>query len=120
MRDSRELSQLYGIKVDYLVLLLFGISGVLVGIAASLRTLDLGINPYVGISMFINGFVALVIGGIGRFEGAIAGGILLGILQVVFSYIFDSKWVMMLTFIILIMFLMYKPEGIIPEKQRSF
>ena len=85
-----------------------------------MNALDIGINPHLGIPIFINAFVAMVIGGIGRFDGPVIGGILLGVLQAMTEYFFDSQWVMMVTFILLIIFLFIRPQGLIPEKSRAF
>ncbi|MEN8223753.1 MAG: branched-chain amino acid ABC transporter permease [Bacteroidota bacterium] len=120
LRDNETLSRILGIRVTRLKLLLYTLSGVFVALAAGMSTLDVGINPHLGISIFINAFVALVIGGIGRFDGPVIGGLLLGILQAMTEYFFDSRWVMMLTFSMLILFLFIKPRGLIPEKSRAF
>jgi branched-chain amino acid transport system permease protein len=120
MRDNETLSRLYGVRPANVKLFLYTLSGVFAAVASCLLTLDVGINPQMGIPVFINAFVALVIGGIGRFEGPLLGGLLLGVLQALTEYAFDSRWVMMLTFILLIIFLLFKPQGLIPERSRSY
>jgi branched-chain amino acid transport system permease protein len=120
MRDNETLSRLYGVKPGQVKLFLYALSGVFAAVASCLYTLDVGVNPQMGIPVFINAFVALVIGGIGRFEGPLLGGLLLGIMQALTEYVFDSRWVMMLTFILLIIFLLFKPQGLIPERSRSY
>ena len=50
----------------------------------------------------------------------ILDGLLLGLLQALTEYFFDSRWVMMVTFILLIFFLLLRPQGLIPEKSRAF
>ncbi len=118
LRDSDTLSRLFGVSTARLKIMLYVLSGVFVALAAGLRALDVGVNPQLGIPVFINAFVALVIGGIGRFDGPVIGGILLGLLQATTEYFFDSRWVMMVTFILLMIFLLLRPQGIIPEKSR--
>ena len=120
LRDSEQLSRLFGVRTTKLKSLLYVLSGLFVASAAGLSALDVGINPHLGIAIFINAFVALVIGGIGRFDGPVIGGILLGLLQSLTEYFIDSRWVMMITFIVLILFLMLRPQGLIPERSRSF
>jgi len=120
LRDSETLSRIFGINTGRLKLVLYGLSGIFVATSACLSALDVGINPHLGIPVFINAFVALVIGGIGRFEGPVVGGIMLGILQAFTAYFFDGRWVMMATFILLIFFLLLRPQGLIPEKSRTF
>jgi branched-chain amino acid transport system permease protein len=120
LRDSESLSRLFGVRTTRLKLLLYTLSGVFVALAACLNALDVGINPQLGIPVFINAFVALVIGGVGRFDGPVIGGILLGVMQALTEYFFDSRWVMMVTFILLIIFLVFRPQGLIPQKSRAF
>ncbi len=120
LRDDERLSRVFGANTGNLKNLLFILSGVVVATASGLYALDVGINPHLGIPVFINAFVALVIGGIGRFDGPVIGGMLLGIMQALTEYFFDSRWVMMVTFILLILFLLVRPQGLVPEKSRAF
>jgi len=92
----------------------------MVAFAAAFRAIDVGLNPGIGLPVFINAFVAIVIGGIGRFEGVIIGAFVLGILQSLAAYFIDSQWVVLFTFIILVLFIIYKPEGLIPERKRAY
>ncbi len=120
LRDEELLSRVFGVNTALLKAGLFVLSGFLVAIASGLNMLDMGINPHLGIPIFINAFVALVIGGIGRFDGPVLGGILLGLLQAMTEYFFDSRWVMMVTFILLFIFLIIRPQGLIPSRTRAF
>jgi len=120
LRDNALMSRVFGINTFRLRLLLFGLSGVMVAFAAAFRAIDVGVNPGIGLPVFINAFVAIVIGGIGRFEGVVIGAFVLGILQSLAAYFIDSQWVVLVTFIILVLFIIYKPEGLIPERKRAY
>lgn len=120
LRDSEELSRLFGVRTQRLKYFLFALSGLFVGFASCLNALDIGLNPQLGIPIFINAFVALVIGGVGRFDGPVIGAFLLSVLQASTEYFFDSRWVMMVTFLLLIIFLIFRPKGLMPEKSRAF
>jgi branched-chain amino acid transport system permease protein len=120
LRDNAMMSSVFGVNTYRVRLLLFAISGLMVALAAAFRALDVGINPQVGLPVFINAFVALVIGGIGRFEGPVIGAFILGILQSLATYFIDSHWVVLVTFVILVLFILYKPEGLVPERQRAY
>ena len=120
LRDNELMSGVFGVDTYRLRLFLFALSGAMVAVAAAFRSMDVGVNPHVGMPIFINAFVALVIGGIGRFEGPIFGAFILGILQSLAEYFMDSQWVVLFTFLILILFVIYKPEGLIPERQRAY
>lgn len=120
LRDSEDLSRLFGVRTSRLKYLLYALSGLFVGLASCLNAMDIGLNPQLGIPIFINAFVALVIGGVGRFDGPVIGAFILGLLQALTEYFFDSRWVMMVTFLMLIMFLIFRPKGLMPEKSRAF
>lgn len=118
LRDNEILSAIFGVNTTRLKSLLFIISGVMIAVASSVSMLDVGITPHVGLPVFINAFVALLIGGIGRFDGPVLGGIFLGLLQALTEFYFDSRWVMMVTFVLLFVFLLLRPQGIIPSRSR--
>jgi branched-chain amino acid transport system permease protein len=118
LRDNVMLSRTYGVRAGRMKIALFDFSGAFAAIASVMSAMDVGINPQIGMTVFINAFVALVIGGVGRFEGPVIGGLLLGPLQALTEYFFDSRWVMMVTFILLIVYLILRPQALMPEKSR--
>jgi branched-chain amino acid transport system permease protein len=120
LRDDERLSRVFGVRTKRLKILIFLLSGAIAAAASCMSALDLGINPHLGIPIFINAFVALVIGGLGRFDGPVIGGIILGLLQAMTEYFFDSRWVMMVTFIMLVLFLLVRPQGLVPERKRAY
>jgi len=62
--------------------------------------------------------VAVIIGGIGRFETAAFGGLLLGLIQSLVVWQASARWQDMITFLILVLFLLFKPEGIFGVRRR--
>lgn len=118
LRDNPLLCEIYGHNIDRIRIKIFCISGFLVAIAGMLSAYDLGTDPYTGIPMFLNAIVALIIGGIGRFIAPIIGGIILGILQALTVWQFSANWQNAITFFVLILFLLLRPQGIVGEKQR--
>ncbi len=119
IRDDAELSRIFGINIFRVRNILFGLSGALVAIASCLNSYDVGMDPYIGMPILLNAMVALIIGGIGRFEAPIIGGIILGVLQAIAVYYFESRWENAITFGILLLFLIFRPQGILGEKSRE-
>ena len=76
-------------------------------------------DPYVGMPMLLNAVVALIIGGVGRFEAPVIGGLLIGVLQALVVYVASARWQDAVTFLLLIAFLLFRPQGILGEKIRS-
>jgi len=119
MRDNNLLCAIFGLNILKFRMLLFAISGFFAAVGGFLVAYDVGMDPYVGMPMILNAIVALIIGGIGKFEGPIIGGFIIGILQSMSIWMFSSRWQNAVTFALLIIFLLFRPQGILGEKQRQ-
>ena len=97
----------------------FLVSGAFIAIASCLTVYDVGLDPNMGMSVMINAMVAMIIGGVGKFNTCIIGGILLGVLQSMTVYAFASNWQNAVTFLVLLIFLFLRPQGIAGYKQRT-
>lgn len=95
---------------------LFG--GFFLSASSCLSAYDIGLSPHGGMAMLINAMVAMIIGGIGRFSGCIAGGLLLGILQALVVWQFAANWQNAITFLLLIIFLFFRPQGLLGLRKR--
>jgi len=117
-RDDDTLSAVLGLNTLRLKRILFLLSSLFAGIGSCLIAWDVGMDPYVGMPMLMNAMVALIIGGIGRFEAPVLGGILIGVLQALVVYFTSARWQDAVTFSLLIIFLLFRPQGILGEKMR--
>ena len=100
-------------------IMVFMASGAFIAIASCLTVFDVGLDPNMGMSVLINAIVAMIIGGIGRFSTCILGGLTLGVLQSLTVYQFASNWQNAVTFLVLLLFLFLRPQGIAGYKQRT-
>lgn len=107
-----------GYSIQATRLKVFALSGLFLALASSLTVYDTGLDPHMGMSVLINAMVAMIIGGTGRFNACILGGLTLGILQSVVVYHFASNWQNAITFLVLILFLFLRPQGFIGYKKR--
>lgn len=98
--------------------LVFIISGLFIGLCSCLNVYDVGLDTSMGMTVFINALVAMVIGGVGRYETCIYGGLLLGVLQGVAIYFFGTTWTNAVSFIVLLILLFVRPQGIAGYKPR--
>lgn len=96
----------------------FALSGVFLALASSLTVYDIGLDPHMGMSVMINAMVAMIIGGVGRLNACVLGGLMLGILQSLVVFHFDSNWQNAISFLVLILFLFLRPQGFIGYKKR--
>ena len=118
-RDDPVLSEVMGTNTLRLKRTLFIISSFFAATASCLIAYDVGMNPDVGMPRLLNAVVALIIGGVGRFEAPVLGGIVIGILQSLVVYFTSARWQDAVTFSLLILFLLLRPQGILGEKTRS-
>ena len=118
-RDDPVLSEVMGANTLKLKRTLFMLSSFFAAVASCLIAYDVGMNPYVGMPILLNAVVALIIGGVGRFEAPVLGGLIIGILQSFVVYFASARWQDAVTFSLLIVFLLLRPQGILGEKTRS-
>lgn len=116
--DNPKLALVMGINVQMIRYSVFIVGSILAGGAAMLSALDAGMDPYVGMPVFLNGAVAMIIGGVGTFGGAAAGGFFIALLQSLVVFQFSGRWIDAVTFSVLILFLVFRPEGIFGVRKR--
>ncbi|MFP3867981.1 MAG: branched-chain amino acid ABC transporter permease [Desulfobacteraceae bacterium] len=113
-----ETTRLMGINVDRLITLTFLIGSVLAGAGGLLWALRYPqVNPYMGILPGLKAFIAAVLGGIGNLAGAVLGGLLLGVLEILIVAFFPA-WAGYrdaLAFGLLILVLLFRPTGLLGE-----
>ena len=94
-------------------------SGAFIALASCLTVYDVGLDPNMGMSVLISAIVAMIIGGVGKFSTCILGGLTLGVLQSLTVYQFASNWQNAVTFLVLLILLFLRPQGIAGYKQRT-
>lgn len=99
--------------------MVFLASGAFIAIASCLTVYDVGLDPNMGMSVLISAVVAMIIGGVGKFSTCILGGLALGVLQSLTVYQFASNWQNAVTFVVLLILLFLRPQGIAGYKQRT-
>ena len=97
----------------------FLLSGFFIAVASCLTVYDIGLDPHMGMNVLINAMAAMIIGGVGRFGTCVLGGLVLGILQALTVYQFSSNWQNAVTFLLLLILLFFRPQGIAGYKQRT-
>lgn len=115
-----DAARLMGIDVDRVISVTFAIgsglaaaAGVLVGVYYN------SIDPLMGIMPGLKAFVAAVLGGIGIIPGAMAGGLILGVIEALVSGFISSTFRDAAAFGILIIILLFKPAGLLGKNIRE-
>jgi branched-chain amino acid transport system permease protein len=111
--ENIEVASVLGINVDTLILLTFAVASALAGIAGVLVGLNFNaISPYMGIDMGIKGMAVMLIGGLGSIYGAMMGGLILGMGEVLSVAYLESAYRDAFTFGLMILILIVRPTGL--------
>ncbi|MFE5238773.1 MULTISPECIES: branched-chain amino acid ABC transporter permease [unclassified Streptomyces] len=120
-------ARLMGIDTDRVIVIAFAIGAVLAAVACITQGLRLGLISYnMGFIAGLKGFTAAVLGGIGNIRGAMLGGVVLGVAESAASGILPhipslsmfggSVWKDVWAFVILIVVLLIRPQGLLGER----
>lgn len=113
VEQDRVMATILGINTRRIISTVFVIGAVMASIAGELIIFNYGsFDFYIGFVMGIKAFSAAVLGGIGSLPGAMLGGLLLGILESIFSGFVSSDYKDVFSFSILVLVLIFKPTGL--------
>jgi branched-chain amino acid transport system permease protein len=118
--ENHETAALLGVDVDRVVVVTFLVASLLAGIAGVLDGVkNSAISPHMGLEVAVKALVVMLLGGLGNVPGAMAAGILLGLVEILTSAYIGTSVRDFFTFVILILILLYRPTGLfgtrIPE-----
>jgi branched-chain amino acid transport system permease protein len=114
-----ETAEIMGININYIYMITFGIGSSLASVAGSLIAPIFYIYPTMGVVPVMKAFVVIILGGLGSVEGAIIGGIVIGITETLTSAYISSQYETAVAFIIMIILLIFKPSGLLSIKQKN-
>ena len=112
--EDKGAASLMGINVNRTISITFAIGSALAAVAGALMCSKYStLTPYTGAMPGIKAFVAAVLGGIGSIPGAVIGGLLLGIIEILGKTYISSQLSDAIVFGILVIVLLVKPTGIL-------
>ena len=109
--SNKMLSDILGINSDKVIISSIVLGSVLSSISGILVAFNTDFDPTMGFNLLLYGIVAMIIGGVENIWGLIGGSLLLAAAQHLGAYYIDSKWMDAIAYIILILFLIWKPLG---------
>lgn len=113
-----DAAKLMGIDTDRIISLTFALGSALAAAGGVLVSINIpGIDPLMGVMTGLKAFVAAVLGGIGNIFGAVLGGLILGLAEVMVAGYGSSTYRDAIAFLILIAILLFKPSGILGKGQ---
>lgn len=111
--ENLQIAAVLGVDIDRIVLLTFALASGLGGLAGVLVGLNFNaISPYMGVEMGIKGMAVMLIGGLGSIYGAMAGGLILGVAEVLSVAYLSSSLRDGFAFGLMILILLLRPRGL--------
>jgi len=109
--SNADLAVIYGVNLNRTIMFSFGWGSALAAVTGILVAFETDMVPTMGFNLLLYGVVAMIIGGVGSTWGLIGGSLLLATAQNLGAYYIDSKWMDAIAYVILILFLIWKPLG---------
>lgn len=117
--QSRDLAETLGISTRKVDRLTFFLGSGLAGIAGVAVTLITATSSTLGADYIIWAFLVVVVGGIGQIKGAVIAAFALGVIRAFLTYYTDGSMAVVLTFLLVVLFLQLRPQGLFALRTRS-
>ncbi len=111
-----EAAMLMGIPVPRIFLITFAGGSALVGLAGCVMLPLFSVFPSVGLNFVLIAFVIVVLGGMGSIEGALLGGICVGVVQSLSGYYVAPAFGQMFFFILFLLVMIFRPNGLLGQQ----
>ena len=109
--SNPTLSSIFGINTNKVSLIVNGIAAFLFSLVGILVGLDTGATPNIGFDLLLYGIVVMIISGTGNLGYLVLASLLLATVQHLSVFYIDTKWMQTIAYVVLILFLVWKPLG---------
>ena len=114
--QDQYMASLSGIPVIKSISLTFAISALIAGVCGCLLAPIYFVTSNIGSTVGAKAFAAIVIGGFGSVQGAIIGGLIVGLIESFGGVYISSTYQLVIIYVVLILVLMVRPQGIFGQK----
>lgn len=114
--QDRDTAQVLGVDVDRVFIIVFGISTALAAVGGSLMGIIYSFYPALHWQWLGVIFSVVVLGGLGQVHGAILAALIIGTAESLSSYYVGSQWGPVVAFVILVITLVQRPQGLLGTK----
>jgi branched-chain amino acid transport system permease protein len=119
--QDQKMAALLGINVDRTISITFIIAAALAAVAGTMYLVYYGVVSFAdGFTPGVKAFTAAVLGGIGSLPGAVIGGLLIGLIETLWSAYFSTDYKDVAAFSILAIVMIFLPQGLLgrPEVEK--
>jgi len=106
-----------GLNYKKLYALSFGIAAACLGVAGTLFSLTVDVTPYTAPQLTLLSFIIVILGGLGSMGGVLLGGLLIGVIETYAAFFVQGSLKSLFSFLLLIVILLIRPEGLLAKKQ---
>jgi branched-chain amino acid transport system permease protein len=114
--DNYHGALVVGLNVKHLYALTFGIGAACVGAAGAMLATIIDVTPAIGPAYTLLAFIIVITGGLGSMPGALLGGVLIGVTEALGGVLFVPSAKSMFAFALLVLVLLFRPQGILGRK----
>jgi branched-chain amino acid transport system permease protein len=108
-----NLASLLGLNINSIFAMAFILSSAIAGVSGVLISMTVEISPFMGVTYVILAFVITAIGGVGNPIGSLAGGLILGLLDVLIGYTVGPGLNLFIVYSLLVAILVVRPKGLL-------
>ena len=122
VEENETVAWLLGINVRHVEITVFAVASAVAGAAGCLIGISMGtVNPFMGSSLLLTGFVIIVLAGLGSLVGAMVCGLLVGVIEMTIVGMVSASMKEAVLFIILFAALLFRPQGLFagPQAKRD-
>jgi len=116
--DNYSVAEKFGINIQKTRIIALCIGSILSGIAGVLHSYDVAVNPHAGMKVTLTAAVAVIIGGARSIKGTVLACFIIAFIENFSIVILSAQWMELLTYILLIIVVLFYQQGLISVKQR--
>jgi branched-chain amino acid transport system permease protein len=116
--QNRDAAALVGVNIEFIYTFTFAIGTAMAALAGALLGAIFVVHPSTAELATLKAFVVVILGGMGSFPGAVAGGLILGIVESLWGGYFSTGYQDVIGFVLVILILLFKPTGLFSGSTR--
>jgi branched-chain amino acid transport system permease protein len=114
--DNSLAAKLMGINVKRIHAMAFGLAIAVAAMAGAVMMPFSIVSPFTGMDQVLKSFIIVVVGGLGNLQGALIGGLLLGVVESIFGVYVSSRMAIAMAFFLVMVLILFKPTGLMGKK----
>jgi len=113
--DDKEMAQGMGVNMEMVSMIVFFIAAFVAGLSGVLGAQVMGINSEAGNTILLQAMVVVIVGGVGSIQGALLGGLLIGLIDT-FGKVLFPQLAMFTIYLAMVIILVVRPQGLLGRR----